>query len=1218
MYLFIKKYAKRYVAILMAFVMIFSSLEIIVAAEGQENVPENTVITISSAEELAMIGADENYPMTGDYVLGADIDLSGVEWMPLGGYVGPKGTMDAEEPNVFSGTFDGMGHVISGMSINLNGYIDGEGVYAQVGLFSVIAGSSADDYARVQNLIFADVNIKADFYNGLSSVGALAGDVNGYSQIDCVSVLSGNIEVNLSRRSDTVGAGGIIGECRTSDSEVGNHNVSITNCYNGATVTVDSCTDYEYAGGIIGRISKTKCKNISNCINVAHVRFRGESAYGICPAEYSNLSLLSTMSNCYFIDDYGLRAMGSGANAMSKNDMMSGTLPTGLPSEMWTARKNCYVVPTICHESSVADLVYLSTISLDFADGESENDFKTFVALPSAIDEIGLTWTSSNERAVAIKDDKAEARPGYISEDEIVTLTVATPSGVITTYKVKVISTVTHKVSFDCAYAEVGKPIGIVIENASDGERFSYEWKVGDNIIDNSSSSYTPTEADLENFITVNVTSDITGITWKRSTYLSSLPVVYVDTDDGNPIDSEDYRNAHLKLQGNSEYDDPEYFYDGATEIKGRGNSTWWESEGLKRPYKLKLDKKTDLLGIGGAKNKHWVLLANMIDHTNMRNELVSDLAKELGVDAMSTTNVVLILNGEFIGNYELCEHIRIGKGRVDIFDWEELAEDIAKEICMGTELDPDHFADEMKRDFSWLNGEFVYDDHIYYLEDYIDIEEIPEFTGGFLVDWDFRWGIGDWLSSFITSNEIPMYVDKPEEARTNPKMMNYIIDYVNAYEAALRSKNHTTTYNGETVHYADLFDLNSLLGYWFVCEYTNNWDSMKNSTFFYKDLTGKAKMGPVWDYDWAFANITMYGMPPLEIEKWHTTLTGISSDEGGYAELEFQKNQWNRFLVTDPYFVTKAYEMYKRIRPTYLEDVIKEGGKIDSLEKKYQSSSDANDAKWAFSYEDYDGVAFIDGELQDTISQLFNPAVESMKTFITKRVEWFDKQFIDVKTLYKSLGNDISSEISVEQVINTDNVTIATATVTDEAITNVEFIINGKSLGIMPVSSGKATVTIEDKYLEEDKDALNTLQVLALDSEEKYFDNTTYFTNFTKDISPPVPTLTPTPEDAPDTAKPQPDKDDSNNIDKGTARPFVKVVGKSSVKRKKIFALKVKRFGISKKIKVSLDKKGKKLLKIKKVTKKKIVLKARNKKGVARIVIKCGKYKVIKKVKIK
>jgi len=55
-------------------------------------------------------------------------------------------------------------------------------------------------------------------------------------------------------------------------------------------------------------------------------------------------------------------------------------------------------------------------------------------------------------------------------------------------------------------------------------------------------------------------------------------------------------------------------------QIRGRGNSTWTAE---KKPYKIKLDKKTDLLGQGkDEKNKHCVLIANQLDPTLVKDRL--------------------------------------------------------------------------------------------------------------------------------------------------------------------------------------------------------------------------------------------------------------------------------------------------------------------------------------------------------------------------------------------------------------------------------------------------------------------------------------------------------------------------------------------------------------------------------------------------------------------
>lgn len=106
------------------------------------------------------------------------------------------------------------------------------------------------------------------------------------------------------------------------------------------------------------------------------------------------------------------------------------------------------------------------------------------------------------------------------------------------------------------------------------------------------------------------------------------MPVVYINTEDNAEIASkEDYIDANLKIQdAGTDGTEGKVEYDGVTKVKGHGNSTWrWFP---KKAYKLKLDKKTSLFGMG--KNKHWLLLANYIDETQMRNALSSKIGKTL------------------------------------------------------------------------------------------------------------------------------------------------------------------------------------------------------------------------------------------------------------------------------------------------------------------------------------------------------------------------------------------------------------------------------------------------------------------------------------------------------------------------------------------------------------------------------------------------------------
>ena len=127
----------------------------------------------------------------------------------------------------------------------------------------------------------------------------------------------------------------------------------------------------------------------------------------------------------------------------------------------------------------------------------------------------------------------------------------------------------------------------------------------------------------------------LTAITLSASATQPSgtLPVVYLNTENGIEITGKDqgYVNATYWLDANG----TEFESVGsaeapvATEIKARGNYTWTGFD--KKPYKLKPDKKTKLLGI--YKSKHFALLAHADDNLAfMRNALGFELARRTGL----------------------------------------------------------------------------------------------------------------------------------------------------------------------------------------------------------------------------------------------------------------------------------------------------------------------------------------------------------------------------------------------------------------------------------------------------------------------------------------------------------------------------------------------------------------------------------------------------------
>ena len=500
--------------------------------------------------------------------------------------------------------------------------------------------------------------------------------------------------------------------------------------------------------------------------------------------------------------------------------------------------------------------------------------------------------------------------------------------------------------------------------------------------------------------------------------------------------------------------------YEGALEIKLRGNSTRYLN---KRPYKIKLESKSDLFGMG--KNKHWVLLANDIDHTLIRNKITLDFAGAIGMKFASESQLVSVfLNGNYQGVYQLCEHIRVGKERVNIFDWEDyfLAEEWSEDL-------------DMKK------------------EDYEEAANTPQ-TGGFLLEADFYAFTDSKASKVVTNFRQPFYFNTPEVVPEDSKLYNYTKNYIQSFEYALHSEDYIYNsddkhysafgiqYDGKEngwfasvsevdytdptfdgYHYSGLFDMDSLVQNFMICELTMNWDSMKNSTFLYKDIEGPAYMGPVWDYDWAYGNINMYRIDTYITDDWHTTNNYFTREQF------YQSVQWNRYLIKDPYFLMKVYEKYKSIRPNELKDF------RDSLEY-YQEflkfDGALNDKRW--------GYGGRNGEK-------YAKATDSLQNFIYDRVAWLDRQFVDFETLVDSLGyyEPSPEALHVEKVEAGATEYVITVAVDGVDAAVVEYQINGVNVVRAAAVDGVSTVTVPAEWF---TDGLDMIHIRPVQADGSYY----------------------------------------------------------------------------------------------------------------------------------
>lgn len=348
-----------------------------------------------------------------------------------------------------------------------------------------------------------------------------------------------------------------------------------------------------------------------------------------------------------------------------------------------------------------------------------------------------------------------------------------------------------------------------------------------------------------ESVLQLEVYEDMTFVAYfcEEST---GLPVISVYTENNAEIVS---KEAYLKCTVtvfDPENDDNNKF-EKTGKIKGRGNSTW----GLdKKPYKIKFDDKKNLFGFGKAKD--WVLLANYIDRSLMRNELTYKVAKQLSslVFSPDCQQVEVYLNGQYQGVYLLCEQVEVNKHRV------EVSEDTTK-VDTGYLVEMD----------GWKDGVCIY--------------------------------VPDRLS---TSRA---YVIKfPDDELLTNDHKEFIRDYlVKCIEAAQ---------SGKYSEVEKLIDVKSFAQAYIIFELFKCPDADYSSFYMYKDAGGKLCCGPVWDFDMGIGNVTHKGNAELrnydslwvrQLNPWFSAL--LSHEE--FCDLVGQELVDNEQLIKDTLF-----EVYK------------------------------------------------------------------------------------------------------------------------------------------------------------------------------------------------------------------------------------------------------------------------------------------------------------------
>ena len=325
--------------------------------------------------------------------------------------------------------------------------------------------------------------------------------------------------------------------------------------------------------------------------------------------------------------------------------------------------------------------------------------------------------------------------------------------------------------------------------------------------------------------------------------------------------------------------------------VRLRGNTT---QDYPKKPFAIKLNEKTSVLGM--PKHKRWVLLANWLDHSMIRNTVAFDIAHAI--------------------EYAWRENSSIGAG----IPWTPSGQNVELVVISQKDNKAYHvgnyfLAEQIKIDENRLN-----------IKDPLDIEDEPnasDFTQyGFLIEAvneDKR----DEDSYFKSSNGI--YFQFKDEL--NSTILKQVKDKIQRIEDNIDNNKFDEAF--------DELDIHSLIDQMLIWELTLNREyGDPSSVYMYMDGDGKLSAGPIWDFDRGTfqnqENANEYGNSDRvkPDDKWMYWRKKTSEPYIWYPQLSanatFQQTVKERWTVIKPYLdmIVEQIDYYgKTLASSYIYD---------------------------------------------------------------------------------------------------------------------------------------------------------------------------------------------------------------------------------------------------------------------------------------------------------
>lgn len=368
-----------------------------------------------------------------------------------------------------------------------------------------------------------------------------------------------------------------------------------------------------------------------------------------------------------------------------------------------------------------------------------------------------------------------------------------------------------------------------------------------------------------------------------------------------------------------------------------------------KKPFAIKLVEKQKVLGM--PKHKRWVLLANWLDHSMIRNAVAFDLAhaferawKSGAIEEGIPWNVhgqpvELVIDGHHVGNYYLCEQIKIGSKRLNIQDNYEDALEKTLEKC------------------------------------------------GYLMEVDNNY---DETYKFITRHYSVPFMFKDD----------LLSDEIFAAVKAKVQGIEDNIYNGNFAAAYEDMDIYSVIDQWLIWELTMNHEFLDpRSVYYFMNGNGKLSAGPVWDFDRAtFQNVEnarRQGSSGDRLKPYDQWICWSAHPVAGGTEASLKKSTSCVFypaLVKDPIFQAAVQKRWAVLYPYLLsvkDDISAYGQKLErsyEVNSQMWPTSKAAIQKYKNNFSDWSGDENISAykDVIDNFLTVYQKRLDGMNMLIT------------------------------------------------------------------------------------------------------------------------------------------------------------------------------------------------------------------------------------------